>query len=231
MTKLLGLVAGLLVGGFLFHQFGFDHHRFYGWQWYQGAVLLAAIGLAGVFPEAWLSAAIALGIAPSLVFCYEIVYLHPAESMWPVVLPLLVLLSFPAPLIGSCMTKLLMCIRLPQAVYVVPLTGALIIGTFLPNLQNLWLRRVETVTVPRLLKQIYEAEMTYSARQPEGNFICDGTVRRASWVGTTGTVQSISISSSTSTPLVLIAPMRSTLAASGSPPTRMKAISLPRTCL
>ena len=47
----------------------------------------------------------------------------------------------------------------------------LIIGTFLPNLQNLWLRRVETVTVPRLLKQIYEAETTYSARQPEGNFI------------------------------------------------------------
>ena len=214
MTKLLGLVAGLLVGGFLFHQFGFDHHRFYGWQWYQGAVLLAAIGLAGVFPEAGLSAAIALGIAPSLVFCYEIVYLHPAESMWPVVLPLLVLLSFPAPFIGSCMTKLLMRTRLPQAVYVVPLTGGLIIGAFLPNLQNLWLREVETVTVPRLLKQIYEAEMTYSARQPEGNFI----------------VQSISISSSISTPLVSIAPMRSTLAAFGSPPTRMKAISLLPTC-
>ena len=176
MKRLLATAIGLFVGGFLFHQIGFDNHRFYGWQWYQGAVLLAAIGLAGVLPEAWLSAAIALGIAPSLVFCYEIVYLHPAESMWPVVLPLLVLFSFPAPLIGSSLTKLLMRIRLPQAVYVVALTGALIIGAFLPNLQNLWLRRVETVTVPRLLKQIYEAEMTYSARQPEGNFICDGTL-------------------------------------------------------
>jgi len=74
------------------------------------------------------------------------------------------------------MTKLLMRMRLPQTVYAVALTGALIIGAFLPNLQSLWLRRVETVTVPRLLKQIYEAEMTYSARQPDGNFICDGTL-------------------------------------------------------
>ena len=43
MTKLLGLVAGLVVGGFLFHRFGFDKVNAlrYGWQWYQGTVLLA----------------------------------------------------------------------------------------------------------------------------------------------------------------------------------------------
>ena len=29
--------------------------------------------------------------------------------------------------------------------------------------------------VPKLLKQIYEAEMIYSAHDPEGNFTCDGT--------------------------------------------------------
>jgi hypothetical protein len=176
MKRLLATASGLCVGGFLFHRFGFDNHRLlYGWQWYQGAVVLAAIGLGGVFPEAWLSAAIALAIAPSLVFCYEIVYLHPAESLWPVVLPLVFLLSFPAPLIGSSIAKLLLR-RLPGAVYLVVLTGALMIGVLLPNFENLWLRRVETVTVPRLLKQIYEAEMVYSARQPEGNFICDGTL-------------------------------------------------------
>jgi len=36
-------------------------------------------------------------------------------------------------------------------------------------------QRVETKTVPRLLKQIHDAEMTYSAGQPSGNFACDGT--------------------------------------------------------
>jgi hypothetical protein len=127
-------------------------------------------------PRAWLSTAIALGIAPSVVFCYEIVYLHPAESMWPVVLPLVLLLSFPAPLIGCSITKLLTRIRLPQAVYPVVVMGALIMGIRLPNLQNLWLRRVESVTVPSLLKQIYEAEMIYSASHPEANFVCDGTL-------------------------------------------------------
>jgi hypothetical protein len=30
--------------------------------------------------------------------------------------------------------------------------------------------------VPRLLQQIYKAEMIYSAQQPEGNFVCDGTL-------------------------------------------------------
>jgi hypothetical protein len=109
-------------------------------------------------------------------FCYEIVYLHPAESMWPVVLPLVLLLSFPAPLIASSITKLLTHIRLPQAVYPFVLAGALIMGILLPNLQNLWLRGVESVTVPRLLKQIYEAEMIYSASHPEANFVCDGTL-------------------------------------------------------
>jgi len=92
MKRLLAIASGLLIGGFLFHRFGFDQNKgIYGWQWYQGAVVLAAIGLAGALPEAWLSAAIALAIAPALIFCYEIVYLHPAESMWPVVLPLVLL--------------------------------------------------------------------------------------------------------------------------------------------
>jgi hypothetical protein len=125
MKRLLATASGLFVGGFLFHQFGHNHGLLYGWQWYQAAVVLAAMGLAGMFPEAWLSAAIALGIAPSLIFCYEIVYLHPAESMWPVVLPLVLLLSFPAPLIGGGITRLLTQRRLPLEAYFVVLAAAL----------------------------------------------------------------------------------------------------------
>jgi hypothetical protein len=109
-----------------------------------------------------------------LLFCFEIVYLHPAESMWPIVLPLVLLFSLPAAIIGSGISRLLARTRLPRAVYFVTLTGALTIGVFLPKLQNLWMQRIETKTV-ELLKEIYEAEMTYSAHQPEGNFVCHGT--------------------------------------------------------
>jgi hypothetical protein len=41
--------------------------------------------------------------------------------------------------------------------------GALIIALFLPKLTNLRNQRLETKIVPGLLKQIYEAEMIYSA--------------------------------------------------------------------
>jgi len=136
--KALSFACGILVGGFLFCRFGFDNHgHLFGWQWYQGAVLLGGIGLAGIFSEAWQSAAVGLSIAPTLVFCYEVVYLHPAESMWPVVLPLVLLFSWPVPLIGGSIGKLLGRTQVPRAVYFVALTSALVIGAlFLPNIQN-----------------------------------------------------------------------------------------------
>jgi hypothetical protein len=46
----------------------------------------------------------------------------------------------------------------------------------LPILTNPRSQRLETETVPGLLKQIYDAEMIYKARQPDGNFACDGTL-------------------------------------------------------
>jgi MFS family permease len=133
--QLLGLLAGLVVGGFLFRRFGYgkDNDLLHGWQWYQGTVLLAGIALAGLIPEASLIATIALAIAPSLVFCYEVVYLHPAESMWPVVLPMLFLFSFPAPIIGSTIARLLVGTRFPRTVSLIALTSALVIGFLLPN--------------------------------------------------------------------------------------------------
>lgn len=137
-VRLLALVAGLLVGGFLFHRFGFDNDNalLHGWQWYQGAVMLAAIALAGLVPGASLVATVALAIAPSLVFCYEVVYLHPAESMWPVVLPIVFLFSFPAPIIGGTIARLLTRTRFPHTLSLLALTSALIIGFLLPNLRK-----------------------------------------------------------------------------------------------
>lgn len=92
--KALSIACGLLVGGFLFQRFGFDsYEQIYGWRWYLGAVLLGTIGLAGIFPEVRSYAAIGPGIAPAVVFCYVIVYLNAAESMWPIVLPMILLCS------------------------------------------------------------------------------------------------------------------------------------------
>jgi hypothetical protein len=56
------------------------------------------------------------------------------------------------------------------------MASALLVGALLPNLQNMQRQRVETKTVPRLLKQIYDAEMAYSAGQPSADFACDGTL-------------------------------------------------------
>jgi len=174
MKRLLAVASGLLTGGFLYHRFGFDNSALlYGWPWYLGAMLLAGIGLAGILGEMWLFGAIALSMASTAIFWYDIVYLNPAESMWPIVLPMVFLFSFPVAIVGSGIGRLLMRGRLPHAVYLVALTGALIIGTFLPKLQNLQLHRTETETAG-VLRQIYEAEMTYSAHR-------GGAAGRSDW--------------------------------------------------
>jgi hypothetical protein len=175
-NKLLAIASGLLAGGFLFQRFGFeDTGALSGWKWYQGAVLLCGIGLAGIFPKAWQGATIGLAIAPTLIMSV-VFYRHPGESMWPIVLPMIFLYSLPAPLIGSGISALLKRTRLPRAVYSLTLTFALVIGALLPNIQNAQRQRFQTEKVPGILKQIYDGEMIYSARQPDGNFACEGTL-------------------------------------------------------
>ena len=176
-TQAVAIACGLLIGAFLFQRSGFDNNGLLiGWEWYVGAVLLAGIGLAGIFREAQFSATFGLCLGPTVVFLIEVVALRPAESMWPVVLPLVFLFSFPVPIIGSATSSLLLRTQVPRAVYFVPLASALLVAALLPNLQSMQRQRVETRTVPRVLKQIHDAEMTYSAGQPSGNFACDGTL-------------------------------------------------------
>lgn len=171
----LATACGLLVGGFLFHRFGLDNSvDFSDWKLYQVAALLGGIGLAGLFTEAWLGAVIGLGIAPTLIVSVE-VNQRPAESMWPIILPFIFLLGLPAPLIGGGISRLLMRTRFPRMVYIVALTGALVIGGLWPSIQNAKRQKLETETVPILLKQIYDAEVVYRANQPDGNFACDGS--------------------------------------------------------
>lgn len=177
---LLAIASGLLAGGFLYYRFGQvkNNPQLYGWQWYEAAVLLAAIGFSGISSSASQIAAVAVGLAlaPTLVFGYEVVYLHPAESMWPIVLPLVFFFSLPAPIIGSGLSGLLRSTRIPQAAYFIALASALIIGVLLPGLTNPRSQKFETEAVPALLRQIYDAEMSYKTHQPNGTFACDGTL-------------------------------------------------------
>ena len=140
--------------------------------------MLAAIGFAGISSSGWQMAAVAVGLAlaPTLVFCYEVVYLHPAESMWPIILPLVFFCSLPAPIIGSGFTRLLRSTRIPQAAYFIALASALIIGVLLPDLTNPRSQRFETQAVPALLRQIYDAEVSYKTHNSNGTFACDGTL-------------------------------------------------------
>jgi hypothetical protein len=50
------------------------------------------------------------------------------------------------------------------------------IGALIPSIQSGPRQRIETATIPGLLKQIYDAEIVYRPRQPNGNFACDGTL-------------------------------------------------------
>jgi hypothetical protein len=119
---------------------------FSGWKLYQVPALLGGIGLAGLFDEAWLVAVIGLGLAPTLIVGIE-VFRHPAESMWPIALPMVFFLGFPAPLIGGGISGLLTLTKVHRM-----------------------------VSMPRLLKQIYDAEIVYRAQRPEGSFACDGSL-------------------------------------------------------
>jgi len=80
-TKVLGFISGLLVGGFLFSRlFGWDNDAaLTGWWWYQGAALLCAIGLARMFREAPLGAAVGMSIAPLATWGLQVAT-HPGDN-------------------------------------------------------------------------------------------------------------------------------------------------------
>jgi hypothetical protein len=146
--------------------------------WYQGAVLLAGIGLAGIFPKEWLSAAVALFAAPVLAdvveTCFQIARDPACCNLWPFGLAAVFFSSLPAPFIGFGIGRLLTKTGLPRRAYAGVLMSALAIGALMPLIQDAAEKRLET-KIPGILNQIHDAEMAYSAGRPDGSFTCDGT--------------------------------------------------------
>lgn len=179
-TRVLAFVSGLIVGGFLFRSFGWDSNTaFSSWGWYLLAVLLAGIGLSGIFRAQWLIAGFGAALGPVV---YETAVLgqrlardSTCCNLWPVSLVMVLSFSFPAPFLGGMIGALLMrWNQLPRPIIACALVAGLAIGALLPHFQEAQLHQLETQTVPQLLRQIHDAEMAYSASQPDGAFACDG---------------------------------------------------------
>jgi hypothetical protein len=173
-------VSALIAGAFLFYRFGWDNNTaFSGWGWYIAAALLAGVGLAGVFRAQWLIAAIGLILGPLLYETAVIVRNLTRDStccgLWPIGLAMVLAFSLPGPLLGGLIGVCFMRRDgLPRIVCVCAIGAALAIGAFLPHFQRAGLQRLEKQTIPHLLMQIHDAEMTYSASQADGTFACDG---------------------------------------------------------
>jgi hypothetical protein len=177
----LAFVSALIAGAFLFYRFGWENNTaFSGWGWYMAAALLAGVGLAGVFRGQWLIALIGLILGPVLyetaVVARNLARDSTCCGLWPIGLAMVLAFCLPAPLLGGLIGVCLMRGgRLPQVVSVCAIGAALAIGAFLPRFQKAGLQRLESQTIPQLLRQIHDAEMTYSASQADGTFACDGS--------------------------------------------------------
>jgi hypothetical protein len=176
----LAIAVGLLAGGFLYVQFGFGtRDNFSDWQWYQAAAFLTGAGLAGIFPEVWLSATIALVTAPTLAAaaqtCFQLVKDPTCCNLWPIGLAMVFFFGLPASLLGVGIGNRLARERLPRLVHAATLAGGVLLAALLPHIRYTEQLRLESKTIPGILHEIHDAEMAYSASQPDGSFTCDGT--------------------------------------------------------
>lgn len=174
------IAISLLAGGFLYVQFGFGtRDDFSDWQWYQAAAFLMGAGLAGIFPEAWLSAAIALATAPTLAAAaqtgFQLVKDPTCCNLWPIGLAMVFFFGLPASLIGIGIGRRLARERPPRLVHAATLASGVVLAALLPHIRYAEQLRLESKTIPGILHEIHDAEMAYGASQPDGSFTCDGT--------------------------------------------------------
>jgi hypothetical protein len=177
-TKLLAVVTGIATGAFLFAWYApLQIDNFWGLHWYEGALLLAALGIGGLFPGGWLVGTVGMGIVPFLsegIRTYLALSRDPSCcNLWPIGLAMWLVLGFPAPIIGGALGRTLHRVRIPRALYFIPLAGGLAIGALLPRLQSAEYRSV-VQQMPSLLQRIYQAQLSYQAARPDHTFACDG---------------------------------------------------------
>jgi len=178
-AKVLAVASGFAVGGFLFFRYSqLASDDFWGLRWYEAALFLGGIGLAGAFPAVWrrtmLSMALAAFLGAFVQTGLDIRRDPTCCNLWPIGLVIWLVLGFPAPLIGGVIGHWLSRTRIPQFLYLTLLAGGLVMGASLPRIQQAEERRLEGETIPTLVKRIYGAEISYSASRADKTFACDG---------------------------------------------------------
>ncbi len=172
--QILGMLSGILLGGLLY--FRLYNSGPFGWEWYQAALFLSPIGLTAVFPRARLAALMGLMVGPLLAEIAHLVqslYRDPGCcNLWPIGLVILFIFCVPTTLIGALTGNLLGRARFPQPYYFVLLALILLIAAASPYIKSVQQHRLQTVTIPRVMNRIYEAQVTHRARY--GAYACDG---------------------------------------------------------
>lgn len=185
-TKLFAMVGGFILGGLLdfwWKQAAIDSAS--GPWWHLTAMALTGLGIAWFFSDAWLTAALSTGVAPFLLRIVQIflgaIDLHFREgirnpfsdAVWPIVLLGDLVFGLPAPFIGGVIGHLLSRMGLSRRLCLIPLIGSFGICISMCLIQQAELRGIETKEIPTVMQQVYEADISYSTRQPDKAFTCD----------------------------------------------------------
>jgi hypothetical protein len=182
-TKLFAMASGFILGGLLYVAENFRVYVPWMESRYEAALLLTGIGLGWYFSKAWLSATLSLCISSFLI---ELVTgQRDYEGFWRLQLILVFVLGFPIPFIGGIIGYQLRRIRIPRSLCLVPLLAALGIGVVMPLLRLIDYRRFAAQKISSLMKQTYEAEISYRWGQADHAFTWDGAelpvVRQLPW--------------------------------------------------
>ena len=183
----LGVVSGVLVS--LSYRavqntpFGYSGHSSWGWQGYAAALVLAGLGLAGLFPSKWRRVAVSLSLGWILSqfvpdFWREVNapfrHMVPLPILLPFFeLPVFAFFSFPPAFVGSFAGRRLSQTRAPRLLYVVSMLAAVAIAGALPVIDRSIRRRLEISELPALLQNIHRAEMAFHSSDPDDGFTCD----------------------------------------------------------
>jgi hypothetical protein len=172
--RTLGFVCAGLLGGLFYVRLQGP----FGWEWYQGALFLAPIGLRLFFFSARWSVFAGLVIGPIVAVIVDtaiMLYQDPGccnlAGLGP---PIILIISFPPALTGTLAAYLLGRFKLHHSIYFVPLTLSLFIAAGFPYIEKVEDAYLQTRTIPQVLKKIHAAEMAYSASRSDKGFACDG---------------------------------------------------------
>ena len=149
LTKLGAIASGLVAGGFLFFQYSrLLSHNFWELTWYEAALLFIGLGLAGLFPRAWLSAVLSTAVAAFLGVGFQI-YSDLSRNpkccnLWPLAFVMWLFLGIPAPLFGGVVGYLMSARRVSRLFFLSLLAVGLGIGLGLPLIQQNEYRHIES---------------------------------------------------------------------------------------